>query len=66
MSFNPLRERGIPLDKQTRNWAELNVAPYDKHDVHPFSRCRGIVMNGIETEAVMFSHQMSRNTLTPR
>jgi len=33
--------------------------------VHPYSRCRGIVMNGIEVEAVMFSHQMARNTLDP-
>ena len=66
MSFNPLQERGIPLDRQLRNWSELNVQPYNKEDVHPFSRCRGIVMNGIEVEAVMFSHQMARNTLDPQ
>ena len=38
MSFNPLQERGIPLDRQLRNWSELNVAPYRKEDVHPLSR----------------------------
>jgi rubrerythrin len=65
MAFNPLGERGIPLDKQLRNWAELNVQPYDKDKVHPYSRCRGIVANGIEVEAVMFSHQLARNTLDP-
>lgn len=65
MSFNPLQERGIPLEKQLRNWSELNVEPYRKEEVHPYSRCRGIVMNGIEVEAVMFSHQMARNTLDP-
>ena len=65
MSFNPLAERGIPLEKQFRNWSELNVTPYDKEAVHPYSRCRGIVMNGIEVEAVMFSHQMARNTIDP-
>lgn len=65
MSFNPLEERGIPLEKQFRNWSELNVQPYDRDRVHPFSRCRGIVMNGIEVEAVMFSHQMARNTIDP-
>src|SRR5690606_29028307 len=43
MAFNPLRERGIPLEKQFRNWSELNVKPYDKETVHPYSRCRGIV-----------------------
>ncbi|CAA7625869.1 hypothetical protein [Magnetospirillum sp. UT-4] len=65
MAFNPLQERGIPLDRQIRNWSELNTTPYRKQDVHPYSRCRGIVMNGIEVEAVMFSHQMNRNTLDP-
>lgn len=66
MSFNPLRERGIPIEKQFRNWSELNVKPYDKNTVHPFSRCRGIVMNGIEVEAVMFSHNMARHTVDPK
>jgi hypothetical protein len=61
--FNPLREKGIPLEKQLRAWHELNVTPYDKDDVHPYSRARGILLNGIEVEAVMFSHQMARNTL---
>ena len=65
MSFNPLRERGIPIEKQLRNWSELNTQPYRTDQVHPYSRCRGIVMNGIEVEAVMFSHQMARNTLDP-
>jgi rubrerythrin len=65
MSFNPLRERGIPLEKQLRNWSELNVQPYDKEAVHPYSRCRGIVANGVEVEAMMFSHTMARNTIDP-
>lgn len=66
MPFNPLRERGIPIEKQFRNWSELNVKPYDKNTVHPFSRCRGIVMNGIEVEAVMFAHNMARHTADPK
>jgi rubrerythrin len=65
MSFNPLTEKGIPLDRQLRNWRELNVQPYRKQDVHPYSRARGILLNGVEVEAVMFSHQMARNTLDP-
>jgi hypothetical protein len=63
MTFNPLREKGIPLEAQLRTWRELNVDPYDRNDVHPYSRARGILLNGIEVEAVMFSHQMARNTL---
>jgi hypothetical protein len=66
MGFNPLNERGIPLEDQLRNWSELNVQPYDKNDVHPYSRTRGILLNGVEVEAVMFSHQMARNTLDPQ
>jgi hypothetical protein len=60
--FNPLEERGIPIDKQLRTWRELDVDPYDKRDVDPYTRCRIIAMNGIEVESVIFSHQFNRNT----
>lgn len=66
MPFNPLREKGIPLENQLRNWAELNVKPYRKEEVHPYTRTRAILLNGIEVEAVMFGHQMARNTLDPQ
>ncbi len=62
MTFNPLEEKGIPVDDQFRSWSELNVAPYDKNAVHPYTRTRVILMNGIEVEAVMFSHQFARHT----
>lgn len=62
MSFNPLEQTGIPLDDQLRSWKELNVEPYDKNTIHPYSRSRVIVMNGIEVESIMFSHQFSRHT----
>jgi hypothetical protein len=61
MSFNPLAEKGIPIDRQLRNWSELNVQPYDKRAVEPYTRSRVIVMNGIEVESVMFSHQFARH-----
>lgn len=61
MAFNPLAERGIPLDRQLRNWSELNVQPYRSEDVHPYTRCRVIVMNGIEVESIIFSHNFNRN-----
>src|SRR5215213_2560598 len=65
MSFNPLAEKGIPIDKQLRNWSELNVQPYDKDAVDPYTRCRVIAMNGIEVESVIFSHQFARHTDNP-
>jgi len=58
--FNPLDHKGLALDQQLRNWRELNVEPIDPEAVDPYTRCRIITMNGIEAEAVMFSHQFSR------
>ncbi|WP_030455258.1 hypothetical protein [Herbidospora cretacea] len=61
MTFNPLRERGIPLDEQVRTWRELAVMPVDPDESDPYTRCRIITMNGIETEAIFFSHHMARH-----
>ncbi|MGW2153913.1 hypothetical protein [Nonomuraea sp. NPDC001699] len=61
MAFDPLQERGIPLDEQLRNWRELDVPPIDPDHVDPYTRCRIITMNGIETEAILFSHQLARH-----
>jgi hypothetical protein len=27
MAFNPLEQKGVPVDEQFRNWSELNVTP---------------------------------------
>jgi hypothetical protein len=60
--MNPLDEKGMPLDKQLRSWSELNVEPFDKNTVHPYTRTRVILMNGIEVESIIFSHQFARHT----
>ena len=65
MAFNPLKEKGIPFDKQVKNWDELNVDPYDKNEVHPYTRTRIILMNGAEIESVFFGHQLARYTDSP-
>lgn len=62
MSFNPFQEKGIPIEKQFRNWSDLNSKPFDKNEVHPYTRCRGILMNGIEAEAEIFLHQFARHS----
>src|SRR3954468_14099522 len=62
MSFDPLAETGIPVEDQFRSWQELNVEPYDKLAVHPYTRTRVILMNGIEVESIIFSHQFARQT----
>ena len=66
MSFNPLEQPGIPVDEQLRSWSELNVQPYDAESVDPYTRCRVILMNGIEFESILFSHQFARHTESPR
>ncbi|MFK4034990.1 hypothetical protein ACI2LC_04230 [Nonomuraea wenchangensis] len=61
MAFDPLQERGIPLDRQLRDWRELHRAPIDPDRADPYTRCRIITMNGIEMEAVLFSHHLARH-----
>lgn len=65
MAFNPLDEPGIPVADQFRSWRELAVEPYDKYDVDPYTRTRVILMNGIEVESILFSHQFHRMCDTP-
>jgi hypothetical protein len=65
VSFNPLEQRGIPIEDQLRSWSELNVEPYDKRSIHPYTRSRIILMNGIEVESILFSHQFARHTDNP-
>jgi hypothetical protein len=60
--MNPLEQPGIAVEDQLRNWSELNVEPYDKLDVHPYTRTRVILMNGCEVESIIFSHQFARHT----
>lgn len=62
MGFNPFQEKGTPIENQFRNWEELNSAPYLSAEVHPYTRCRVILMNGIEAEGAFFSHNFSRHT----
>jgi hypothetical protein len=63
--MNPLDQKGLALEDQLRSWSELNTQPYDKNSVHPYTRTRVILMNGIEVESIMFSHQFARHTDNP-
>ena len=62
MAFNPLAETGMPVEQQFRDWADLLPEPYDKKQVDPYTRTRVILMNGIEVESIIFSHQFARHT----
>jgi hypothetical protein len=65
MAVNPLDQKGIAVPDQFRNWSELNPTPYDKHTVDPYTRTRVILMNGVEVESILFSHQFARHTDHP-
>lgn len=60
MSFNPLEEKGMPLEKQLRNWHQIVGEPYNKTEVDCYTRTRQILMNGIEVQAWGFKHQINR------
>ncbi len=60
MTFNPLKEKGMTLEKQMRNWHQIVGKPYNKTDVDCYTRTRQILMNGIEVEAWGFKHQLAR------
>ncbi len=61
MAFNPFEEKGRPMESQVHNWSEINSTPYDRNQVHPYTRARIILMNGIEAESVWFGHQFARH-----
>ena len=60
MSLNPLKEKGMSLDKQLRNWHQIVAKPYHKQKVDCYTRTRQILMNGIEVEGWGFKHQFNR------
>jgi hypothetical protein len=60
-TLNPWREKGIPLEQQYRSWYGCLPDPYAKHDVDAYTRCRVILMNGLEAQAVLNSHNFARN-----
>jgi rubrerythrin len=63
MSINPFEEKGVRLDKQFRTWKQIAQLPYRKQEVDAYTRCRVILMNGIETASILFSHNMARKTV---
>jgi rubrerythrin len=60
MGLDLLKERGTDLDKQKFTWREMVSPPISKLDDDAFTRVRIILMNGIEAEALRFSHAASR------
>src|SRR5687768_12483660 len=60
MAIDLLKDRGTPIEQQSFTWKELVQSPYSKLDDDAFTRVRVILMNGIESEALRFSHACGR------
>jgi hypothetical protein len=60
VALDLLKEKGTPLERQEFDWHEMAGKPSSKLDDDAFTRVRIILMNGIESEAVRFSHACAR------
>ncbi|MGC4069251.1 MAG: hypothetical protein QM784_32300 [Polyangiaceae bacterium] len=60
MAIDLLNDHGTPIEQQKFTWKELVQVPYSKLDDDAFTRVRVILMNGIESEALRFSHVCGR------
>jgi hypothetical protein len=60
MAVHLFNDKGISIEKQKFTWKELVQNPISKLDDDAFTRVRAILMNGIEIEALRFSHLCSR------
>ena len=60
MAFSLYDSTGIAPERQRFTWRELVQPPISKLDDDAYTRVRIILMNGIETEALRFSHAAAR------
>jgi hypothetical protein len=60
MALDIMREKGISLAEQQFDWRDLVRTPFSKLDDDAFTRVHVILMNGIEAEALRFSHACAR------
>lgn len=60
MALHIMDNRGVPLDRQRFTWREMVQPPISKLDDDAYTRARIILMNGLEMEALRFSHACAR------
>jgi rubrerythrin len=66
MAFSLFDSKGTPIEHQRFTWRDLVRKPLSKLDDDAFTRVRVILMNGIETEALRFSHMCARCNMALR
>jgi len=60
MAVNLLQDKGTPVDQQHFTWKDVVQKPVSKMNIDAFTRVRIILMNGIESESIRFSHSCAR------
>ncbi|MBQ7840080.1 MAG: hypothetical protein IJ390_06295 [Lachnospiraceae bacterium] len=61
MSFNPFSEKCVPIDETFMNWNTMYPRAYRKETTDPYTKCRIVLMNGTEFEAMWFTRHFSRH-----
>ena len=59
--MNPFQEKAKDIEKTYKSWKSINVRPYDKETVDPYTRVRVILMNGTEFEAIWNTSRYNRH-----
>ncbi|MFL6660805.1 MAG: hypothetical protein ACJ8G7_01425 [Rhizobacter sp.] len=60
MALHLFDNHGSPLDRQRFTWRDMVQKPISKLDDDAYTRVRIILMNGLEMEALRFSHACAR------
>lgn len=60
MALRLLKERGVPIDRQRFTLRELSPPTISKIDCDAWTRVRIILMNGLESNSIRFSHAAAR------
>ena len=63
--MNPFTQKAPAVGATFESLSALYPRAYDPREADPYTRCRIILMNGTEFEAVKFSHQMTRHCENP-
>lgn len=64
--MNPFMQKAPSVGATFERLPALYPRAYDPREADPYTKCRIILMNGTEFEAVKFSHQMARHVDDPQ
>ena len=64
--MNPFMQKAPSVGATFESLPALYPRAYDPREADPYTKCRIILMNGTEFEAVKFSHQMARHVDDPQ